>query len=74
MLWSPEWTYPGSYPDFMLDSGDLATLTYNGTGSYISIQGGATARILRSDIPLQNGVMHVSPALYLNLAVYKSSH
>jgi hypothetical protein len=44
----------------MLDSGDKATITYNGTGSYISLEGGTTAQILRSDVALENGVMHVS--------------
>jgi hypothetical protein len=47
-----------------LDSGDKATLTYNGTGSYISIEGGGSAQILRSDVALENGVMHVSAKLH----------
>jgi hypothetical protein len=47
-----------------LDSGDKATLTYNGTGSYISIEGGGSAQILRSDVALENGVMHVSPEFH----------
>lgn len=36
-------------------------MVYDGTGSYVSLEGGNSARILRSDIALDNGVMHVSP-------------
>jgi hypothetical protein len=57
-VWSPQWSESGS-SSLVLDSGDVATLTYNGTGSYVSLEGGSSAQILRSDISLENGVMHV---------------
>ena len=57
-VWSPQWSNSGT-SDLILDSGDKATVTYNGTGSYVSLEGGTTAQILRSDIALENGVMHV---------------
>jgi len=57
-VWSPQWSNTGT-SDLVLDSGDEATVTYNGTGSYVSLEGGTTAQILRSDIALENGVMHV---------------
>jgi hypothetical protein len=59
-VWSPQWSSSGT-SGLILDSGDKATVTYNGTGSYVSLEGGTTAQILRSDIALENGVMHVGP-------------
>ena len=59
-MWSPQWSNTGT-SDLILDSGDKATVTYNGTGNYVSLEGGTTAQILRSDIALENGVMHVGP-------------
>jgi len=57
-VYSPQWSNTGT-SDLILDSGDKATVTYNGTGNYVSLEGGTTAQILRSDIALENGVMHV---------------
>jgi hypothetical protein len=57
-VWSPQWSNTGT-SDLILESGDKATVTYNGTGNYVSLEGGTTAQILRSDIALENGVMHV---------------
>ena len=41
-------------------SGLNLTVTQNGTDSYVTSSNGGSAKILRSDILLNNGVMHVS--------------
>lgn len=59
-MYSSFFTGPGSY-SLTLDSGQNASLTYNSSGSIVAV-GEVNSQILRSDVPLENGVMHVSPS------------
>ncbi|KAL7422999.1 hypothetical protein Q5752_002297 [Cryptotrichosporon argae] len=57
-LYSPAWYDSGAFPSLALDSGAAASVTYNGTGHYVTL-GSVTAAIVRADVPLENGVMHI---------------
>ncbi|WVW85690.1 hypothetical protein I302_107728 [Kwoniella bestiolae CBS 10118] len=57
-LFSPMWTQPTSF-DLPVASGESLTIQYNEDGSSSVIYGEIKAKIVRSDITLNNGVMHI---------------
>jgi hypothetical protein len=57
-LYSAGWS-SGSFPNLTVVSGQTLSITSNSSGAYIHM-GTQSALILRSDITLENGVMHVS--------------
>jgi len=55
---SPFWANWNGEFKLPTDGGDTLLITYNGTASHVTL-GATTAQILRSDISLDNGVMHI---------------
>lgn len=49
--------------NFVTASGNTLAYTTNSTGAYLFGDGGL-AKFIRTDIPVQNGVLHVSPLSY----------
>ncbi|KAI9637353.1 FAS1 domain-containing protein [Dioszegia hungarica] len=56
-LFSPDWT-SGTITDLTIMNGDKLKLSVEGDTSYVSL-GDQKAQILRSDITLENGVLHI---------------
>ena len=56
-LYSPMWVGPDKLV-IKMESGVNLTMSWNGSSSYVTL-GSQKATILRSDIALSNGVMHV---------------
>lgn len=54
--------FPSTY---ISAAGQELALTRNETGHYVS-SGGETARIIRADVPLANGIMHVIDRVLMN--------
>jgi uncharacterized surface protein with fasciclin (FAS1) repeats len=57
-LFSPDWV-SNQINDLTVMTGDKLKLTVEGGTSYVSL-GDQKAQILRQDIALENGVLHVS--------------
>lgn len=47
--------------DLQVDSGETLTIKVDDDGGYLVVLGNVEARIIKSDITLENGIMHVSP-------------
>ncbi|RSH88668.1 hypothetical protein EHS25_002895 [Saitozyma podzolica] len=62
-LYSAGWS-SGSFPNLTVVSGQTLSITSNSSGAYIHM-GTQSALILRSDITLENGVMHIIDAVLL---------
>ncbi|WVQ81905.1 hypothetical protein IAT38_004032 [Cryptococcus sp. DSM 104549] len=71
-LYSPEWTPSGSY-SLQADSGATLTVKVDDDGGSQVVLGDVEARIIRSDITLANGVMHVIDAVLVSDAGNTSS-
>lgn len=54
------WASHGSF-DLQVDSGETLTIKVDDDGGYLIVLGNVEARIIKSDITLENGIMHVSP-------------
>ncbi|WWD02516.1 hypothetical protein V865_000556 [Kwoniella europaea PYCC6329] len=57
-LFSPMWIQPSTF-ELPVESGEQLTIQYNQDGSSSVIYGDVEAKIVRSDITLNNGVMHI---------------
>ncbi len=57
-MYSPTWS--AGPVDLAVESGQTLVVTGNTSGSWVSIRDGVSAKIVRSDIALENGVLHVS--------------
>nr|KIR46083.1 hypothetical protein I312_04626 [Cryptococcus bacillisporus CA1280] len=64
-LFSPMWASHGSF-DLQVDSGESLTIKVDDDGGYLVVLGNVEARIIRSDITLENGIMHVIDAVLLS--------
>ncbi|RXK41179.1 hypothetical protein M231_01584 [Tremella mesenterica] len=67
-LYSPFWYSSGTFSSLSMKSGQNLKVAYNWTGSYVEFDSGDGATILRSDIPITNGVLHVIDHLLLTPA------
>lgn len=54
------WASHGSF-DLLVDSDETLTIKVDDDGGYLIVLGNVEARIIKSDITLENGIMHVSP-------------
>ncbi|OWZ40945.1 hypothetical protein C351_03411 [Cryptococcus neoformans c8] len=64
-LFSPMWTSSGSF-DLQVDSGEILTIKVGDDGGYSVALGDVEAKIIKSDITLENGIMHVIDAVLLS--------
>lgn len=54
------WASSGSF-DLQVESGEVLTVKVDDDGGYSVVLGDVEAKIIKSDITLENGIMHVSP-------------
>ncbi|WVO22997.1 uncharacterized protein IAS62_004341 [Cryptococcus decagattii] len=64
-LFSPMWASQRSF-DLQVDSGETLTIKVDDDGGYLVVLGNVEARIIKSDITLENGIMHVIDAVLLS--------
>lgn len=53
------WASSGSF-DLQVESGEVLTIKVDDDGGYSVVLGDVEAKIIKSDITLENGIMHVS--------------
>ncbi|KAK4689499.1 hypothetical protein P7C73_g586, partial [Tremellales sp. Uapishka_1] len=64
-LYSTAWSTSGSFDGLVVDSGNTLNVTYNSSGHFVTL-GETTAQIVRYDIPLENGVLHIIDTVLLS--------
>ncbi|OCF76122.1 hypothetical protein I204_03421 [Kwoniella mangroviensis CBS 8886] len=72
-LFSPMWIQPSTF-ELPVESGESLTIQYNQDGSSSVICGEVEAKIVRSDITLNNGVMHIIDQILYPTSTSSSSN
>ncbi|KAG5635446.1 hypothetical protein H0H81_011239 [Sphagnurus paluster] len=57
----------GASGDFISASGQTLKFSSNSTGAYVTTQTGSEARIVKSDVLVENGVVHIIDGVLVNL-------
>ncbi|ORY35611.1 hypothetical protein BCR39DRAFT_23363 [Naematelia encephala] len=66
-LYSTAWYGPGQFLNLTLDSGASVDVVYNNSGNFV-VMGDQSTQILRSDVLLENGVLHIIDKVLLPIS------